>query len=750
MTASFGRLEQETLTLEAGMNVICAPNEWGKSTWSAFLVAMFYGIDPSQRNKKGVLADKNKFQPWNGMPMSGTLECVVDGRTIVLERSGKRSGTPMSQFSAWYRDTGDPVPRLTGDNVGQTLLGVEREVFVRSAFIGETGLAIGQTPELERRIAALVSSGEDTSFSEAFAQLNSWKNRRKHNKTGLIPETSTQLNEIEKDLRLVEQSKERMLQYQASLESIVRSEKEVREKLDRWAAAEQQEKTAKQQAAQSAFKAAAQRFDAVDRIKQTLPRADQLRQGQELGAAIAAQTPMLDQQTEKIGRLQEEITQRNERAKEGIFEGKSPEDAWKQAQAAVEKCKELDRKAVFRPWLFALLCFVVFASIAAVVILSLQKAAFLTALGLVCAALVSAALPIILFIWYRKRTTVLGERASVCRIYHVKQPEEILEQAAAYREWQVKTEQLNLQLQEALAEQEERTGRLGQMEAQLFQLTLPFAPEAKTVAQAMEACSQGLSTLALWEREQLSMETLQKQWEAMEPVPEVGKTGVAVAPPQESKLQLQEEGKRLQREKTRCLEGVAMSKGEQAIGGDVEALQARHAALLSQRDALEEEYEALELAQTVLNDAHQELQSRFSPVLNEKASAWMARFSGGKYQDLRLDRTFSASVRTEEDPISRPDLMLSAGTMDQLYLAVRLAICELALKEDQQAPLILDDALIRFDDVRLQYTLDALYEAAQTRQILLFTCHGREAAYLSGKAQVHIMQANGSRETMTL
>jgi len=128
----------------------------------------------------------------------------------------------------------------------------------------------------------------------------------------------------------------------------------------------------------------------------------------------------------------------------------------------------------------------------------------------------------------------------------------------------------------------------------------------------------------------------------------------------------------------------------------------------------------------------------------------MARFSGGKYQDLRLDRTFSASVRTEEDPISRPDLMLSAGTMDQLYLAVRLAICELALKEDQQAPLILDDALIRFDDVRLQYTLDALYEAAQARQILLFTCHGREAAYLSGKAQVHIMQANGSRETMTL
>ena len=45
MTAVFGKLEGDTLTLTPGLNLIEEPNEWGKSTWCAFLLAMLYGID---------------------------------------------------------------------------------------------------------------------------------------------------------------------------------------------------------------------------------------------------------------------------------------------------------------------------------------------------------------------------------------------------------------------------------------------------------------------------------------------------------------------------------------------------------------------------------------------------------------------------------------------------------------------------------------------------------------------------------
>ena len=56
MTATFGKLDHATLTLTPGMEIIEAPNEWGKSTWCAFLVAMLYGISTSSRKKTDFLS----------------------------------------------------------------------------------------------------------------------------------------------------------------------------------------------------------------------------------------------------------------------------------------------------------------------------------------------------------------------------------------------------------------------------------------------------------------------------------------------------------------------------------------------------------------------------------------------------------------------------------------------------------------------------------------------------------------------
>ena len=677
--------------------------------------------------------------------MSGTLECEVDGRVLVLERTTKRSSAPMGQFSAWYQDTGVPVPGLTGETAGQTLLGVERDVFVRSAFIGQGSLSIDQTPDLERRIAALVSSGEDTSFTEASARLNTWKNRRKHNKTGRIPAAVADLEQVEQELQAAEQSRERMLQYQTTLDAATRSAEEVQEKLDRWAAFERQTEADKQRALRQALETAEAHFAECEEQIRRLPAPAQLRQGQEWSAALPAQKMALRRQKEKTGRLKEEIARRDAQAEGGLFEGKHPEEAWKQAQEAVSKCRALEEKAVFRPWLVALLCFVVFAAIGAVVVLSLQRASVLVGAALGLAALVVAALPIVLFLWYRKRTTALTERASICRIYQVEQPEEILDLAAAYREWQITTAQQKAQLQEELDDEMRFTAQVQQAEELLLQLTAGFVPDAETPEQAAAACDEGLERWSRLERAQSELEALRRQaaaWAAPEPPADAGlcrPQDRVDAPPVESKRQLEETLFRLQAEKTRCLEGIAMAKGEQGVGGDFESLQARRAALSAQRDFWEEEYRALELAQAALQEAHLEMQARFSPVLNQKASAWMARFTDGKYRDLRLDRAFSAQVHAEEDAISRPDLALSAGTLDQLYLAVRLAICELALEEGRMAPLVLDDALVRFDDVRLGKTLDALFEWGHGRQVLLLTCQGREATYLRGRPDVHIL-----------
>ena len=154
LTASFGKLQNETLTLNSGLNILHRPNEWGKSTWSAFLVAMLYGVDTSEREKNGILPIKTKYAPWSGVLMSGTMDICWEGRNITLQRTSTAK-IPMGVFKAYETDTGLPVPELTAANCGEKLLGVDKNVFLRTGFIRHQDLPIGDDGALRNRLNAL-------------------------------------------------------------------------------------------------------------------------------------------------------------------------------------------------------------------------------------------------------------------------------------------------------------------------------------------------------------------------------------------------------------------------------------------------------------------------------------------------------------------------------------------------------------------------------------------------------------------
>ena len=201
MTATFGKLRGSTLELQDGLNILQAPNETGKSTWCAFLLAILYGINSRERDRAGFIADKNRFAPWSGVSMSGRMDCSTDLGELTLTRATRRQTSPMGEFAAVYTGTNEPVPGLTGIGCGESLLGISREVFERSAFIRQNGLSISQDAELERRIAALISSGEEgTSYTEAAEALKKQLNRRRHNRTGQLPALEAELADLERQL----------------------------------------------------------------------------------------------------------------------------------------------------------------------------------------------------------------------------------------------------------------------------------------------------------------------------------------------------------------------------------------------------------------------------------------------------------------------------------------------------------------------------------------------------------------------
>ena len=332
MTAVFGKLTGQRLALAPGFNLIEAPNEGGKSTWAAFLKAMFYGIDTRDRDKKGYLADKNRYQPWSGAPMEGEITLEWQGRDVTIRRSPK-GNTPFGTFEAVYTGTQEPVPGLTGADCGELLLGVGREVFERSAFLGQSGsLAIQSTPELERRIAALVSSGEeDVSYSQAEGRLKEWLNRRKVNKSvGRIPQ-------LEGELAQVKASREELEQLTGALNALAAEERGLCRKKEALEAELSAHKRLAQRDLDRRFTQAKGELDRaqadLDALRKEqarfgpIPHKEELKRAQGELAYLKALEPEIKQGEEALAQAEAELEEARSAARDDRFPGQTVEEA---------------------------------------------------------------------------------------------------------------------------------------------------------------------------------------------------------------------------------------------------------------------------------------------------------------------------------------------------------------------------------------------------------------------------------------
>lgn len=194
VTATFGKLNNETLTFSRGLNILEAPNEWGKSTWCAFLTAMFYGIDTRSRSTKDTLSEKEHYAPWSGRPMAGRMTLRTEKGEMVLERT-RKGKLPFGEFRAFWADSGMDVPGLTGENCGRTLLGVEREVFARTCLLRQWDLPVEDHAALRSRLHNLVTTGEETGDA-LLGRLREAKNRISYRGSGLLPRNHAELARI--------------------------------------------------------------------------------------------------------------------------------------------------------------------------------------------------------------------------------------------------------------------------------------------------------------------------------------------------------------------------------------------------------------------------------------------------------------------------------------------------------------------------------------------------------------------------
>ncbi|MEQ2442101.1 AAA family ATPase [Pseudoflavonifractor sp. CLA-AP-H29] len=751
MTATFGRLNHAVLEPGPGLNLIQAPNESGKSTWCAFLRSMLYGIPTRERDRQDYIAEKNRYQPWSGSAMEGALELEWQGKQITIRR-GPKGTTPFGAFSAVYSDTGESVPGLTAANCGETILGVSRSVFEKSAFVGQGGAAISADGELERRIAALVSSGEeDVSYSQVEDTLKEWLRRRKYNKSGQIPRLESERALLDDTLARQKQAARQAEEARRDMEELTGWRDSLKAALATWQSRENRERRRMWDEAAAELEKARKEVASLEADQNrhgAPPDRDTLRKAQEDLAYLKTVNANLKLAESQVQEAEEKARAAQEATADQLFPDMTADQAWQQASghsAQVTQCRAQAARVTRAGWAGAAASAAVGAALAAAGWFLLPQTGYILPIAGAAVLVIGAAVS--LAVSRGRAGSLTAQAEELLSRYAAEYPDDIMARANAFREKWVAAQEARRNA-EAVAEARRRLmAQRDQLTGDLMDLVHTFEPAVRDFFGVSAAISRALNLEERLSTARVRLAGAQKLAASL-PKPQAveveGDPDGALPEhfdPQEAAAALSSAEGELSR--LRSLQ--AMAQGEMNTLGDPVLFQSRREELTEELSRRREEYAALNLALEGLAEANSQLRSRFSPALNARAGALLSRLTGGKYSKVTLTRELEASAEEADSPLPRRTLLLSQGTAEQVYLAVRLAVCRLALPAEDPAPIVLDDALDAFDDSRMALALDLLQELGEERQILLFTCHGREAECLRGAEDVKVLTLSGGQ-----
>ncbi|MCR5755726.1 MAG: AAA family ATPase [Acetatifactor sp.] len=200
---NFGKLHDMDLDFSQGLNRFCEDNGWGKSTLAAFIRVMFFGF-AGDRKRDISENERKRFQPWQGGTYGGRLTFETKGKQYVVSRVFQdKEANDLFEL----RDAGTNLESKDfSANLGEELFQINRESFLRSAFISQNDCITGVTDSINAKMGNLAdNTGDLDSYEAADARIqgiiNSMSPSRKtgnlYKKKAYLTELSTRIREGE-------------------------------------------------------------------------------------------------------------------------------------------------------------------------------------------------------------------------------------------------------------------------------------------------------------------------------------------------------------------------------------------------------------------------------------------------------------------------------------------------------------------------------------------------------------------------
>ncbi|KAB3529203.1 AAA family ATPase [Alkaliphilus serpentinus] len=135
----------------------------------------------------------------------------------------------------------------------------------------------------------------------------------------------------------------------------------------------------------------------------------------------------------------------------------------------------------------------------------------------------------------------------------------------------------------------------------------------------------------------------------------------------------------------------------------------------------------LMLLAEIIKVAEEEFKEENQPDVLKNAGAYFNLITLGKYTNIYIEETDkdpSIMVKEIDSPTAiKVTPAFSKGTLNQLYLSLRLSLMDHLDKEGLMLPVCFDEAFINWDEHRLDSNLQLLQKISEKRQIFFFTCH---------------------------
>ena len=229
--SNFGKLHDFSYEFKEGLNTINEFNGWGKSTFAAFIRAMFYGMDSGRSRKNLEDAERKKFKPWQGGTFGGNLVFELNGKTYQLERFFGEKDKEDS-FVVYDLKTGLVSLEFT-EKIGEEIFKLDREAYSRSTYIPQNSIATMTNDSIHAKLSNLIENENDINhFEEAMSRLDQCKKEYvKIGGRGKIESTKNRIFQLEQQLNLCQSKANAITAWMEKFEALLNTKTEVKDLL---------------------------------------------------------------------------------------------------------------------------------------------------------------------------------------------------------------------------------------------------------------------------------------------------------------------------------------------------------------------------------------------------------------------------------------------------------------------------------------------------------------------------------------